>query len=183
METSIKRGKLKNLGMTIMEALVAAVIVGIGFIAVMQMIQYSMRSSDISTERTKVNYLTDMLTEDLIAYKDSEKSNEKMVDIMRSKNQWFSSGCRDTVINLPDKNNAFDNRLDFWRSRLSKEFLKCTNDQKKKLNVFKICNPSATNCESSDISRTTEFEGIYVGRIEMQMPGRSVPHVLYFQAK
>ena len=93
METSIKRGKLKNLGMTIMEALVAAVIVGIGFIAVMQMIQYSMRSSDISTERTKVNYLTDMLTEDLIAYKDSEKSNEKMVDIMRSKNQWFSSGC------------------------------------------------------------------------------------------
>lgn len=183
METSINKYKFKVLGMTIMEALVAAVIVGIGFIAVMQMIQYSMRSSDISTERTKVNYLTDMITEDLIAYKDSEKSNEKMVDIMRSNNKWFTTGCINTVIDSPSKNNAFDNRFDFWKSRLSKEFLKCTSSQNKKLSVFKICNPAASNCESSDISRTTEFEGIYVGRIEMQMPGRSVPHVLYFQAK
>ena len=62
METNIKKKKFKQLGMTIMEALVAAVIVGIGFVAVMQMIQYSMRSADVSSERTKVGYLTDMLS-------------------------------------------------------------------------------------------------------------------------
>ena len=53
METYIIRGKLKQLGMTIMEALVAAVIVGIGFIAVMQMIQYSMRSADVPRREQK----------------------------------------------------------------------------------------------------------------------------------
>tara|TARA_Y100000816_G_C25977767_1_gene510445 strand:- start:160 stop:714 length:555 start_codon:yes stop_codon:yes gene_type:complete len=184
METYIIRGKLKQLGMTIMEALVAAVIVGIGFIAVMQMIQYSMRSADVSSERTKVNYLTDMLSEDLIAYKDTQKGSEKMVDYMRSDTNWLEiSTCEDTTISDPNNNNAYDNREEFWKSRLSKEFLKCNDNSEKKLSVIKICNPSAKNCESSDISRSTEFEGIYIGVAEIKVPGRAAPHILYFQAK
>ena len=36
-----------NSGLTLLEALVATVIVGIGFVAVFQMVQYSIRSIDI----------------------------------------------------------------------------------------------------------------------------------------
>lgn len=183
METNIKKKKFKQLGMTIMEALVAAVIVGIGFVAVMQMIQYSMRSADVSSERTKVGYLTDMLSEDLIAYKDTEKNSEKMVDFMRSESNWFSTACESTAIEDPVKTNAYDNRTDFWKIRLSKDFLKCNNSSEKKLSVIKICNSGAKNCGTSDIFRSTEFEGIYIGVAEIKMPGRSKPRTLYFQAK
>ena len=183
METNIKRQKLNQFGMSIMEALVAAVIVGIGFIAVMQMIQYSMRSADVSSERTKINYLTDMLSEDLIAYKNTLKGTELMVDYMNDESKWFKTGCVDTKIEDPSKDNAYDNRDDFWKIRLSKDFLKCNSSSEKKLSVIKICNSAAKNCEPSDIQRSTEFEGIYIGVAEIKTPGRTAPHILYFQAK
>ena len=64
--------KIKSiLGFTIIEALVSTVIVGIGFVAVFQMVNYSVRSIDTSGERTKANFLASMLAEDLIGYKDN----------------------------------------------------------------------------------------------------------------
>ena len=57
---------LKEKGLTLLEALVATAIVGIGFIAVFQMVNYSVRSIDVSGERTKSNYITAMIAEDLI---------------------------------------------------------------------------------------------------------------------
>ena len=53
--------KLKEKGLTLLEALVATAIVGIGFIAVFQMVNYSVRSIDVSGERTKSNYITAMI--------------------------------------------------------------------------------------------------------------------------
>ena len=52
--------KLKEKGLTLLEALVATAIVGIGFIAVFQMVNYSVRSIDVSGERTKSNYIKNM---------------------------------------------------------------------------------------------------------------------------
>ena len=50
--------KLKNiLGLTLIEAMVSVVIVGIGFISIFQMVNYSVRSIDVSGERTKTNFL------------------------------------------------------------------------------------------------------------------------------
>jgi len=64
--------KIKNiLGLTIIEALVSTVIVGIGFVAVFQMVNYSVRSIDTSGERTKANFLVSMMAEDVIGYKHS----------------------------------------------------------------------------------------------------------------
>ena len=55
--------------MTLLEALVSTAIIGIGFVAVFQMVQYSVRSIDVSGERTKATFLTGMVAEDLIAEK------------------------------------------------------------------------------------------------------------------
>ena len=48
----------KNIkGISIIESLVVLVIVGIGFIAINQMIAFSVSSMDRSMEKTKVNFL------------------------------------------------------------------------------------------------------------------------------
>ena len=53
--------RIKEKGLTLIEALVSTVIVGIGFIAVFQMVNYSVQSIDVSGERTKGNYLVTMV--------------------------------------------------------------------------------------------------------------------------
>ena len=70
--------KINQKGMTILEALVSTAIIGIGFVAVFQMVNYSVRSIDVSGERTKASYLVSMVAEDLISDKHSEKSDKKM---------------------------------------------------------------------------------------------------------
>ena len=49
--------KKNEKGMTLLEALVSTAIVGIGFIAIFQMVNYSVRSIDVSGERTKASFL------------------------------------------------------------------------------------------------------------------------------
>ena len=64
--------KIKNiLGLTILEGLISTAIVGIGFIAILQMVNYSVQSIDTSGERTKANYLVSMIAEDIIGHKES----------------------------------------------------------------------------------------------------------------
>ena len=61
----------KTSGLSILEALVSTAIVGIGFIAILQMTNFSVQSIDNSGERTKANFLTEMIAEDVIGSKDS----------------------------------------------------------------------------------------------------------------
>ena len=58
-------------GVTLLEALMATAVVAIGFIAVFQMVNYSVQSIDSSSERTKANFLVSMVAEDLISDKNS----------------------------------------------------------------------------------------------------------------
>ena len=58
--------KSSEKGLTLLEALLSTAIVGIGFVAVFQLVNFSINSIDISSERTKVNYLTGMIAEDII---------------------------------------------------------------------------------------------------------------------
>jgi Tfp pilus assembly protein PilV len=53
-------------GISIIESLVCLVIVGIGFIAINQMIAFSISSMDRSMERTKVNFLSESAVEDIM---------------------------------------------------------------------------------------------------------------------
>ena len=64
--SGIDSKKIKQKGITLIEALISTAIVGIGFIAVFQMVNYSITSIDVSGERTKTNYLSSMIAEDLI---------------------------------------------------------------------------------------------------------------------
>ena len=41
------------------------------------MVQYSIRSIDVSGERTKMNYLVSMVAEDIISDKDSKDGSKK----------------------------------------------------------------------------------------------------------
>ena len=47
----------KEKGMSILEAIVASVIVGIGFIGIFQMVGYAVNSIDVSGERSKAGHL------------------------------------------------------------------------------------------------------------------------------
>ena len=55
-----------NKGVTLIESLVCLVIIGIGFIAVNQLITFAVSSIDRSMERTKVNFLSEMVIEDMM---------------------------------------------------------------------------------------------------------------------
>tara|TARA_B100000941_G_C28465510_1_gene533285 strand:+ start:456 stop:1202 length:747 start_codon:yes stop_codon:yes gene_type:complete len=57
-------------GLTLLEALVSTAIVGIGFIAVFQLVNYSVSSIDVSSERTKINYITALIAEDILGARD-----------------------------------------------------------------------------------------------------------------
>ena len=71
----------KILGLSIIEALVATVIVGIGFVAVLQMTSFAVTSIDTSGERTKANYIVSMIAEDIIGHRDSDtQSGNRLAD-------------------------------------------------------------------------------------------------------
>ena len=64
--------KLKNnKGVSLIESLVCLVIIGIGFIAVLQLSAFSIGSMDRATEKNKLNYLSEMVLEDMIGDPDN----------------------------------------------------------------------------------------------------------------
>jgi len=58
-------------GLTLLEALVSTAIVGIGFVAIFSMVNFSVQSIDSSAERTKANYLVSMIAEDIIGHRNT----------------------------------------------------------------------------------------------------------------
>ena len=73
MDSSIKKLLKHNYekGVSLLEALFATALVGIGFVAVFQIVNYSTSSVNVSSERTKMNYIVSMVAEDLIGYNSS----------------------------------------------------------------------------------------------------------------
>lgn len=63
--------RLKQKGLSIIEALIATALIGIGFIAIFQMVNFSVNSINTSGERTKANFLTTMVAEGIIGYRDT----------------------------------------------------------------------------------------------------------------
>lgn len=58
---------LSQKGISILEALVSMVIVGVGIASVLSLTAYVTRSVDISLNRNKINFLSEMMMETLIA--------------------------------------------------------------------------------------------------------------------
>ena len=90
-DKKIKR--ISEKGITLLEGLVSTAIIGIGFVAVFQMVQYSVRSIDVSGERTKATYIVGTIAEDIYAFKNQEKGTDKFVDLLKD-NQWKSDKCQ-----------------------------------------------------------------------------------------
>ena len=180
MDNAIKL--IKQRGTTLIEALVATAIIGIGFIAIFQMVTYSVNSIDVSGERTKINYLSDMILEDLIAYKNSENNNTKLYDTLIDGRQgagnafWEGVGCA-AGPGIAPGNTADVNILNKWSNRFSQRRLGCNpaavNTQR--LNTYTICRDN-TECsnQNNDI-----FNKMYFGHLQITFGAKSKN--LYFR--
>ena len=182
--------RLKEKGVTLIEALISTVIVGIGFAAVFQMVSYSVQSIDISGERTKTNYLVSMVAEDILGDSKSEKSSVKFYNYLIDSNNrdkkdfssWKMGSCSDGTASSTSYNNAIDNKFHKWDNRFSRKRIKCKGDNdKKSLKVYDICR---TGCRYKNISATfTEANGsekLIIGKMEASLNNGTKRKYLYF---
>lgn len=193
MEVTGIDNRKKEKGMTLLEALVSTAIIGIGFVAVFQMVNYSVQSIDVSGERTKANYLVSMVAEDLIAEKnsDSPTSNVKFMDYLVSNKSggksWNMGACSSGSSSTGNFTNVTQNKFEKWDSRFSKRRIKCKGPQDTKfLKVFDICNNNASgNTCNYNNTRNYSGTGIYdkwiVGKMEVNLNGGKKKKFLYFQ--
>lgn len=157
----------KEFGTTLLEALVATAIVGIGFIVVFQMVNFAIRSIDVSGERTKISYLTDMVAEDLLAYRDSKKGSVKFHEALvadrndTTDSSWSLSGCQEGS-GITVNTSAEDNTFNKWENRFSQRRIKCRGSTDNKiLNTYTICNSGCTD------TNATIFDTILIGKMQV----------------
>ena len=115
-----------NKGISILESLVCIVIIGIGFIAIMQLSAFSIGSMDRAIEKNKVNFLTEMMMEDVVADQDQIKEYAK-----------FNERCS---YNPNNGSNVYEKQKDKWRKRIKYE------NQIKISNKYRI-----PRCDNKDI--------------------------------
>lgn len=193
--------KANEKGITILEALVSTAIIGIGFIAVFQMVQYSIRSIDVSGERTKMNYLVSMIAEDIISDRDNvDASKNVFLDklIAEKKNvknnpAWSMNTCSGFPASKTEYSNAFQNKIQKWKFRFSKDRVKCnsqdsqgTTEDKKALQIFDICNNkiSGKSCKFQNLDKNSAvYEELYIGKMEAKMNNGKKIKYLYFPIK
>ena len=183
----MKKNKSKISGLSILEALVSTAIVGIGFIAILQMTNFSVQSIDNSGDRTKANYLAEMIAEDVISSRDSlygvKSDNSNIV----FKNGWEATlDCENILTDSDDTNiykaqniDAPSNKEAKWDAIFDKNrFLKCkSNNETKKLETFKVCKWDCT------LKNDFVFDDpIYISRVEMLLNNGKKKKHLYFQS-
>ena len=184
MDNAIKL--IKQRGTTLLEALVATAIISVGFIAIFQMVTYSVSSIDVSGERTKVNYLADMIFEDLNAYKNSENNSTKLYDALIDNRtgtgmafweQEGAEGCAPNPGIQAPVNNAETNIRNIWDTRFSQRRLNCNpavvNSQR--LNTYTICRD---NIECSNQNNDI-LDKMYFGQLQITFGSKSKN--LYFR--
>ena len=193
------KSKANEKGITILEALVSTAIIGIGFVAIFQMVQFAVRSIDVSGERTKMNYLVSMVAEDIISDKNSQNASKKdfIENLITNKNNkdesWVMDTCKDKPINKNNYSNAYQNKTQKWEFRFAKDRVKCvssgsagaTNDTKA-LKIFDICNNrvSGKNCSYRNVDVPSAiYEELYIGKMEAKMNNGKKIKYLYFPIK
>ena len=187
-----------NSGLTLLEALVATVIVGIGFVAVFQMVQYSIRSIDISSDRNKGNYLVNLIAEDVLSHKRTTKDNEEFADYL-IENQFSIQQCTNEF-GLETKTNTPENKVQYWQQYFDRGITKCrSNEDIRALNIIDICNNETSedktwtckyendevyNYEENGAPVTTKiYDPVYFGKMEIRFNKGAKTRSLYFQIK
>jgi len=107
-----------NKGISIIESLVCIVIIGIGFIAIMQLSAFSVNSMDRATEKNKLNYLSEMVMEDMIGDPDNVSNYGN-----------FNETCS---YSAKGGSNLYNKMKDKWRNKLKeKNHIRINNKDKK----------------------------------------------------
>ena len=107
-----------NKGISIIESLVCIVVIGIGFIATMQLSAFSINSMERATEKNKLNYLSEMVMEDMIGDPDNVKSYGS-----------FNETCS---YSAKGGSNLYNKMKDKWRNKLKeKNHIRVNNKDKK----------------------------------------------------
>ena len=182
----MKKNKSKISGLSILEALVSTAIVGIGFIAILQMTNFSVQSIDNSGDRTKANYLAEMIAEDVISSRDSlygvKSDNSNIV----FKKGWEATlecekNSSTNTDNIYEAQNidAPSNKEAKWDAIFNKNrFLKCkSNNETKKLETFEVC-----RWDDCAYKNNLVFDPIYISRVEMLLNNGKKRKYLYFQS-
>jgi Tfp pilus assembly protein PilV len=175
--------RLKEKGVTLIEALISTVIIGIGFAAVFQMVSYSVQSIDVSGERTKTNYLMSMVAEDIISDKLSEKDGVPLYKYLiaqrevdkKNKTSWRMGKCSDGTTTSGSFNSAEENKIGKWENRFSTKRIKCsggnTTQATKSLKIYEICLKDCTYENSTDdFKKANGPEKIIIGKMEVNIP-------------
>jgi hypothetical protein len=193
----------KILGLSLLEALVSTAIVGIGFVAILQMTNYSVQSIYTSGERTKANYLTNMIAEDVIGHKEISTGSAKNFSDYLSENEFNSNFCENPTTNIASTNrgNVYgDDEVDGplmkqrkWTALLNdKNYFNCKgNNERRNFRVFKLGSRWSLEPNILVNSNTRDIEGadvpyvlddlMYIGRVQMNLNDGKKRKYLYFQ--
>ena len=191
----MKKIKKNNSGLSLLEALISMAVVGIGFVAILQVTQYSISSVQTSAERTKANFFINIFAEDTLSLRDTSRS-ENLSDILVDGSE-FSSECGvqgskmnvktgtagDIYKNSTSENDPISNKSEKWNALISnRDYMDCSNSgqEKRAFDMFKICNfSSSPGC----IDRANQKEEvIYIGRAQMTLNNGGKRKYLYFQS-
>jgi len=174
-------------GLSLLEALISTAIVGIGFVAILQMTNYSVQSIYTSGERTKANYLTNMIAEDVIGHKNIVTGSAINFSDYLFQNEFNPNFCDNpgaatTSLNTGNTGNTGnvgnvygDDKIDGplmkqrkWEALLNnKNYLNCKGtNERRNFRVFKLG------------SQWSAEPGILVNANERPLDGADVPYVL-----
>jgi hypothetical protein len=178
-------------GVSILESLIATAIVGIGFIAIFQMISFSSNSMSTSAERTKVNYIVGSIAEDIIAASNTEVGGltlaESIVSRAGAGNNAITKTDCETInprgFNAADNNDNKTSKWDYMLSSTSNvgggdegvaSNLRCQANDRKIINTYEIC---SVGCENVN---ATVFDPLLIGRVVVTVNNGRKRQVLYF---
>lgn len=186
--------KNKNiLGLSLLEALVSTAIIGIGFVAILQMTNYSVQSMHSSGERTKANFLTNIIAEDVISARDTASPSdsnftEYLLGADDGKPIFESEACKvqdgtastnaGKIYNSTETD-AHARKKSKWEAILnSKSYLRCRGtNETRQFQVYKICRSGCTNNNTN----IQDLE-IYIGRVQINLNDGNKRKYLYFQS-
>ena len=174
-------------GLSLLEALVSTAIIGIGFVAILQMTNYSVQSIYTSGERTKANYLTNMIAEDVIGHKNIVTGSAINFSDYLFQNEFNPNFCDNPAAgttsvntgntgNVGNVGNIYGNdeidgplmKQRKWEALLNnKNYLNCKGtNERRNFRVFKLG------------SQWSAEPGILVSTNERPVDGADVPYVL-----
>ena len=171
-----------QLGLTLLEALISTAIIGIGFVAIFQMVNFSVQSIDSSSERTKANYLVSMIAEDIIAHKITDTSWEGIAACAQEKD------TIDTIelIYTAEVEDAEVNKKNKWDKIFKNDrYLKCKSEKDiKNVKIFQICKTGCTYDSSEALPgiHAEVYDEMFIGRVQVNMNDGKKRKFLYFTA-